>query len=354
MKIVHVTECLAGGVLTFLAKLTQALSEEEHILIYSDRPSTPKNVEKYFGDNVKLVYWQNATREISPVKDTKALLELMNLMKDYEDADVVQLHSSKAGVLGRIACRFLGFKKVFYIPHGVSFAREDVSVKKKAFYVLLEKIGNCFSGEYIACSESVKDLLEENGIRNVHVINNGVEPNPTKPVYRDFQYPLVIGTVGRLTYQKNPALFDKIAASFEQDSRVKFVWIGDGELRSDVNDRQNTTVTGWLKPEEVQKQLHQIDVYISTALWEGLPYSVLEAMNAGKPLLLTNCVGNRDLVNSKNGATFSNCDEAHQAIETILQHPEEIPSKGLASYEQIVTTFSIENMKRQYLLLYRN
>lgn len=352
MKIVHITECLAGGVLTFIRNLTEALADDEHILIYSDRDNTPKNVNELFGENVKLVYWKNAGREISAIQDTKALFELISLLNPYKDADVVQLHSSKAGFLGRVACKLLGFKKVFYLPHGLSFAREDVSAKKKRFYVTLEKIGNLFCGDYIASCNSEKAILEKNGIHNVHVINNGIDVNPEKPTYRKFSYPLVVGTMGRLTFQKNPSLFDEIAEAFKDDDRVRFIWLGGGELKDDIRERPNTTVTGWIPLDEVQSSIKKLDVYISTALWEGLPISVLEAMNLGKPLVLSDCIGNVDLVNRDNGYTFRTRDQAIKSLRQLADHPEELESKGLASYELLEQEFSIDHMKSCYLKLY--
>lgn len=83
---------------------------------------------------------------------------------------------------------------------------------------------------------------------------------------------------------------------FKDDTRVRFLWIGDGELRNEIQENEQVQVTGWVTPNEVQHYLNQIDVYISTSLWEGLPLSVLEAMNCGKPLLLSDCVGNVDTV----------------------------------------------------------
>lgn len=151
MQIVHVTECLAGGVLTFLLNLTKALDEEQHVIIYSRRDNTPENVESLFGANVQMMPWKYAGREIRAKQDFRALMELMKLLKQFPKADVIQLHSSKAGFLGRLACRLLGrTKKVFYLPHGLSFAREDVSSKKKIFYMYLEKLGNLFCGDVIA------------------------------------------------------------------------------------------------------------------------------------------------------------------------------------------------------------
>ena len=354
MQIVHVTECLAGGVLTFLLNLTGALDEAQHVIIYSRRDNTPDNVEDLFANNVQLVPWRYAGREIRPTQDLKALVELMRLLRQYPEAGVIQLHSSKAGFLGRLACRLLGrTKKVFYLPHGLSFAREDVSAKKKRFYTYLEKLGNAFCGDVIACSNSERDLLVKNGICNVHVINTGISIRKENPQYRAFSYPLIIGTVGRLTFAKNPSLFNEIAKSFRGDSRVQFVWIGDGELRQKLEIADNLKLTGWLSADDVQEQLEQIDVYLSTSLWEGLPLSVLEAMNLGKPLLLSACIGNVDLVrNGQNGLLYHTVEEAVRAIYKVLDDSSVLQDWGQHSYQLLSDSFSLKQMKEKYAELY--
>ena len=354
MQIVHVAECLAGGVLTFLLNLTGALDEEQHVIIYSRRDNTPDNVEDLFENNVQLVPWRYAGREIRPTQDLKALLELMRLLRQYPHADVIQLHSSKAGFLGRLACRLLGRTgKVFYLPHGLSFAREDVSRKKKAFYTYLEKLGNAFCGDVIACSDSERKLLVKNGITNVHVINNGITVSAHSPAHRVFSYPLVVGTTGRLTYQKNPAMFNEVAKAFRGDDRVQFLWIGGGELENAIEPAENVVVTGWLTPQEVQEKLKCADLYISTALWEGLPYAVLEAMNAGKPLLLSNCIGNVDLVkDGENGRLYHTAEEAGSVIRLLLDEPDILSVWGTQSYQMLASLFSVQQMKKKYKMLY--
>lgn len=355
MKIVHVTECLAGGVLTFLVNLTSQLDQEEHIIIYGKRDNTPENVETLFGNNVSLIYWKSAQREISPGQDFAALRELLHDLKKIPDIDILQLHSSKAGVLGRVAARLLGLqKRTFYLPHGVSFARQDVSTKKRQFYILIEKIANAFAGTVIACSSSERALLTANGIKNVVVINNGIAVPDKEPVYKQSGKPMVFGTVGRITFQKNPQLFNQIAQHFQGDDRVKFLWIGDGELRHEIQENDQVQVTGWVTPDEVQNYLKQVDVYISTSLWEGLPLSVLEAMALGKPLLLSDCVGNVDTVEQGvNGFLYH---DSQQAIEKI-KHFLTLSKKSMlllerASYELAKTNFSLVSLRNSYKDIY--
>lgn len=353
MHIIHVTECLAGGVLTFLINLTSQLKNEEHVIIYGKRDNTPADVQSLFGSNVHLIHWKTAQREIRPQKDISALFELLHILKEIPDIDILQLHSSKAGVLGRIVARILGLQdKTFYLPHGVAFARQDVSKIKRNCYVLAEKIADQFAGTVIACSNSEKELLIRNGISNVIVINNGIAIPDSEPEYKVPGRPLVFGTVGRITSQKNPYLFNKIAKHFRNNPEVKFVWIGDGELKNEIELADNIEITGWVNAQEVKSYLKKIDVYISTSLWEGLPLSVLEAMRLGKPVLLRACVGNIDLVDG-NGYIFCNSKEAIQMIQKFLCiDTAEFIFFSKNSFIKAKNEYSLERMKSKYLKLY--
>jgi len=353
MRFVHVTECLAGGVLTFLTGLTHTLAADQHVIICHARPNTPPDVAALFGTNVVLVPWPHAGRAIRPMEDGRALWALIALLRRYEGADVYLLHSSKAGFLGRVACRCLGLRPVYYIPHGIAFAREDISPAKKRFYVVLERLANAFTGSYIACSPSEKALMAHYGINNVQVIANGVKPRTKLPVYRNFQAPLVVGTSGRLTVQKNPQLFRALAQACAADARIRFVWIGDGELRPVLQGLPNVTVTGWLRPEEVQQRLRTLDVYLSTAAWEGLPYAVLEAMNLGLPLLLSDCVGNVDLVDGTNGATYHTATEAQAFLQQWLAQPAHLADMGRASCALLQQRYTLTQMAQAYAGLVR-
>ena len=276
---------------------------------------------------------------------------------NIKNIDILQLHSSKAGVLGRVAARMLGLQqRTFYLPHGVSFARQDVSSRKRSLYILIEKVANAFAGKVVACSHSEKELLISHEIKNVIVINNGIKVSETEPDYKIPGQPLVFGTVGRITYQKNPRLFNKIAMHFKDDMRVRFLWIGDGELRNEIQENEQVQVTGWVTPNEVQHYLNQIDVYISTSLWEGLPLSVLEAMNCGKPLLLSDCVGNVDTVkNGDNGFLYHDVEEAVQHVKEFLVMPtESILQLEHSSYNQVRNSFSLTLLRNEYEQLYKN
>ncbi len=355
MKIIHIVESFAGGVFDFLVDLSNGMSNHEHIIIYAEREHTPKNFKDLFPDNTQFILWSNATREINPKKDFLALKELIMYLKDFKDADAIHLHSSKAGFLGRIASRVLGQQNsVLYTPHGVSFLRKDVSLFKHKVFVYLEKFGSWCGGKVIACSKSEANAFQ---IFSIHAsyVNNGIKCiNSSKSNKIINNEKIRIGTIGRITYQKNPKMFNKIAEHFSSNDNIEFVWIGGGgELEADLRT-PNIIKTGWLSRDEVNIELSNIDIYLSTSLWEGLPLSVLQSMCAEKPLVLSDCVGNLDLVKKNyNGILFNDLNDGIAALYEMIDHPDKREEMGSHSLEIVQKEFSTKQMLDGYKLLYK-
>lgn len=352
MKIVHVMECFAGGTFNFLVDLTNELSNEEHIVIYgTNRENTPKNFKDLFNKNVKFIKWKTAQREMKPLKDIKALWELYTILKKIDGIDVIHLHSSKAGFLGRIVSFLLGkSSKTIYTPHAISFLRLDVSPKKRKIFIWMEKFASLFGGKIVACSQSEKEAIEEQDIKNVTFINNGIKPLKIEKK-ENISNKITIISVGRLSIQKNPKLFNDIALEFIDNHNIQFIWCGDGELKSELTS-SNVKCTGWIERKELENYLANADIYLSTALWEGLPLSVLEAMSIGLPLVLSNCVGNRDLVED-NGILYNNKIEAIKKINDFRENNNLLIFKGEKSKELFFKEFDLKNMSKKYYFLYR-
>lgn len=352
MKIVHVMECFAGGTFNFLVDLTSELSNEEHIVIYgTNRENTPKNFKDLFNKNVKFIKWKTAQREMKPLKDIKALWELYNILKKIDDIDIIHLHSSKAGFLGRIVSFLLGkSNKTIYTPHAISFLRLDVSPKKRKIFIWMEKFASLFGGKIVACSQSEKEAIEEQGIRNVTFINNGIKPLQAEKKV-NISDKIIIISVGRLSIQKNPKLFNDIALEFIDNPNIQFIWCGDGELKSELTS-PNIKCTGWIERKELENYLANADIYLSTSLWEGLPLSVLEAMSIGLPVVLSDCVGNRDLVEN-NGFLYNNKLEAVKLINSFKENSENLIFKGKKSKEIFFKKFELNVMGKLYYSLYK-
>ena len=110
MKIVHVIEPFASGVAFFVKSLVETMPDDNHLIIHGERKEVMPAVEvkKLFPSrNVRFVRWKSANRSINPLKDIMALRELYTILsrlKKNNSIDVIHLHSSKSGFLGRLAC----------------------------------------------------------------------------------------------------------------------------------------------------------------------------------------------------------------------------------------------------------
>ncbi|PZX95283.1 glycosyltransferase family 1 protein [Flavobacterium aquariorum] len=322
MKVVHVIEALGGGVYTYFKDLSfyfgddKVVKEISTTIIYSGnrKEIDPEKIESQFSKGVSLIKI-NMVRDFSPIQDFKSILHLRKELQKL-NPDVIHLHSSKAGVLGRIAC-FLLFKrkKIFYTPHGYSFLRTDISNLTKKTYWLIEKsFQQLFGGVTIACGDTEYEIAKKIG--KSMLIRNGINIEEVRLQHLKTQNQiLTIGIVARITTARNPELFNAIALRFPD---FNFVWIGDGELNSTLT-APNIRITGWfMDRNEALKELNTIDIYIQTSLWEGLPIAVLEAMAMKKPVLATNVIGNKDIIfHNETGFLFNEIEELDCFLELL-------------------------------------
>ena len=348
-KVLHIVEAFGGGIFSFLVDLINSTSDEFEIVIaYGKREQTPIDFKNYFNSNVKFIEVKNFTRNINITKDIKAFFEIKNIIKDI-NPDVIHLHSSKAGVLGRFATN--GKAKVLYNPHGFSFLMKDSSKFKRMLYWLIEKVSSLKNAVIIGCSYGeYKEALKLS--KKSIVINNGInieslkqEIGYLKKHRLDFNN-LKICTSGRIGFQKNPKLFNKIANDFPN---LQFMWIGDGELRKELTS-SNIIVTGWKTRKEVLELVNENDIFILTSLWEGLPISLLEAMFLEEVCLVTDVIGNRDVIKNNNNGYIINENNYKNIIREIdIEKYYEISQKAKKTIEQDLNTKKMcESYKKIY------
>lgn len=360
MYIVHVIEPLAGGMVSFMKSLTESMPSDQHLIIHGKREhgmSLQEVKEKIAAPNIEFIHWESAARKLSPVQDlraARALFVLLKQLKADNRIDVVHLHCSKAGFLGRVVCRLLGLQQlVFYTPNGAPFAGAE-SPAANFLYKQLEKIAHRFGGQIVCCSPSEQAAYENAGMPAI-AINNGIPYEKIKASLEsapkaDKSF-FEIVTVGRIVDQKNPALFNRIARFCAQFPQIRFVWIGEGDERN-ILTAPNIEVTGWLPEHKVHRRVSEADVYLSTARYEGLPFAALEALALQKPMLLTNCTGNADLVNGWNGGVFSNWQEAVNKILRFYNNSSMLRLMGQQSGKYCQYHFNFSETFLDYRRLY--
>lgn len=354
MKILHITEAMGGGVANIMSLLAQAQVKQGHevIVAHSIRPDTPKEqLGELFPSPICRQELTMVT-EIRPLADLKSLFSVIRLLNQTKP-DVIHLHSSKAGVLGRIAARVLGMqRKVFYTPHGLSFLRQDVSQQKQRLFRSIERFVGACGGTIVACSASEAGLVKQSlGNQQVVFVENSVDVErvPAKQYPVSPQHIVQVVTSGRICYPKAPWRFANLAMK-TMGSNLRFKWLGDGELLHELYVHQgklpaNLEIAGWLPRADLYTELLKADIFVLPSLWEGMPLALIEAQVIGLPCVVTDVTGCRDVV--EDGVTGFVCKDEAELLEKLrllasdasLRH-----SMGLAARNKAVSRFNVDRM----------
>lgn len=349
-RLLYFVEAMGGGVFTYIVDLANSLVDDYDVYIgYATRKQTPENYKDYFDKRVHLIKIENFSRSTSLIKAYKAAKEMKEVAKSIQP-DVIHLHSSIAGTIGRLI--FNGKKvPVFYTPHGYSFLMQGISSEKKWIYKLIEKICSkqnsttvaCSPGEYQATLELTKHATEvDNGI-NIKDLQSLID---STAISNDKHYDVF--TLGRISMQKNPKVFNEVASKLPD---LKFLWIGDGELRSELT-APNITITGWVDRNQALKYAMQSDMFMLSSLWEGLPMSLLEAMYMKKLCLVSDVIGNKDVIsNSINGYI---CKSPQEFVDKISSKRDKSYQHLIDSaYKDVLEHYNTKVVSKAYNNLYQ-
>jgi glycosyltransferase involved in cell wall biosynthesis len=361
-KVFEVLECGGpGGTGNQVAAICNGLDPAlfEVGLVFASRGTDPEKFRQTAHGAVRAFYMPELVREINPSADLKALLRLRRLF-ETEKPDVVHLHSSKAGFLGRLAARLAGVQSIYYSPHGYGFLQQDRSAASRTLYKCLERLVSGI-GEIVAVSPSEATLAQElSGRRPVHTVCDGVIGN--------FDGPLtphdgtIVGGCGRLAAARDPGAFVNLCQRLT-DSRngLHCVWIGGGEEEASVkrhlenmNLLSKVEVTGWLEPDAAAARLRQLDIFVHYSRWDGLPNAVLEAMAMGLPVVASDIPANRDaIVPGETGFLARSEKDLLEHCLKLIDDPDLRKKMGEAGRRRAAQEFSHAASLKRLAQLYR-
>ncbi len=368
-KVVYIVEAMLGGIRQHVIDIIENLDQDQYeiYLIYSDtRADKAFFCEKEkLNSCAKLILCNEMQRELGR-QDISAYKAIKAHLTDISP-DIVHCHSSKAGIVGRLAAKRCGVKKIIYTPNAYAFETPDISYIKKHIYVLAERYlsrhatnmtinvskGELYLARKYKLDRDEKFTLIYNGIPDIEL--------PSKEELRrelglraDIFY---VGVTARCARQKDPMTFLAIAERIvcNRDD-VEFLYIGDGEMYDQmkkyvVSHGLEKKVHLWGYRSDACRIVGVLDVYLSTALYEGLPYSMIEAMRADVPIVATNTVGNNELVfDGKNGELFpvGNVDDAVEILQD-LENIRLLEGQTKVLYSE---KFSLKSMIRGLLYVY--
>lgn len=355
LSILHVTESFTGGVFASVTGLVNGLAERGHDvhLAFARRAETPTDVADHVHPSVSL-YELDLVRSIDLRADWRGLGAIRNLLRRIEP-DIVHLHSSKAGVLGRIAARLRGCAhKTFYSPRGLSFLQEDHSPRRRKLYEKIEWAVAQLGGTVVACSSSELELVRTRiRPRRCSLVENAVNVGIVVPRTPRADGRLRVGVVARVAFHKNPPLFARLARGVAAPN-VDFIWIGGGEAAgAAMLAEAGVRVTGWLPRKDVMREIAALDIYLHPTLWEGMPIALIEAQVCGLPAVVRDAPGNRDVVvHGETGYVGRDYDELAAHLARLLGDATLRARMGARAREIGLARFNLPRAVDELELLY--
>lgn len=306
-------------------------------------------------ENGAVVHLVNMRREPWHPDNLRALHRLRDLIRKLEP-DVIHGHSSIGGALARLSGR-----PVVYTANGVA---------TDAVYRLIERALGRRTERWVAVSESEAASALESRLaapERVVTIPNGI-PVQYQPAPIDLRADLgihdgvpLIGTVARLVAQKDPVRFIEVASAVAtHHPDAHFLLIGMGPMQSDVDRAVAKSGLGrrWHQIphlDDAATVLDQLDVVVVASRFEGAPYTPLEAMRAGVPVVLSDVVGNRDVIEDGISGFLgpqTDPDRLADAVDRLLADDSLRQKVVAAASARLADRFDVVEMGRRLAAVY--
>lgn len=378
IKILHpITRLIVGGAqenTLFTAALLDKTRFHAEIISGPQTGSEGSLIEEVRHRNVPLTILPELVRQISPVNDLAALFKLVKFMRTG-GFTIVHTHSSKAGILGRLAARLAGIPIIVHTVHGWSF-HAYMSPVTRSIYALLERRMASFTDALIVVAQQDVDKGLHAGIGKrgqYHLIRSAIPleefdaARPTRAAVRtELHIPLdaiVIGNIGRFSLQKNPLDWVRAAGKIGRVfGDVRFLLVGDGPLRPAVEEliasegiTDQTILTGLRR--DVPRLLSAMDIFMLTSLWEGLPRVIPQAMCMGLPVVANLADGTAEAI--REGETGYLCppgdiSSLFERCAYLIDHPQERQEMGQKGRACATQEFDVHQMVAQIADLYES
>jgi len=300
--------------------------------------------------------------------DPIVLLRLIKLLKKKR-YDIVHTHTTKAGILGRIAARIAGVPVIVHGLHGSTFQAFDSELLNWLLF-LFEKLTGRFTDAYISVSGVLSEKYVEKGIgkkENYHTVYSGMELETfyaarEKVDCRKKQKELgigvedfVIGNVARLETRKgHKFLIDafKNVVEEQKDGHIKLLIIGEGNKREYLENYVNelkleskVIFTGYRK--DVEELMAIMDIFVLTSLREGLPRVLVQAAAVGMPSIAFNVDGVPEIIKDNYNGFLVKARDIGQLENRIMEYinnKELVLLHGRNGREFIENKWSIKGM----------
>lgn len=315
----------------------------------------------------------NLVRPVHPLKDCLALRDLTRLLRERQP-DMVHTHSSKAGVLGRLAARRAGVPIIVHTIHGPSFGPFQGALAN-ALFTSAERLAARCTTSFVVVAGAMKDQFLAAGIGRPDQFTRVFSGFPLEPFLQAHNDPalrqrlglapedFVVGKIARLFKLKGHD--DLIAAAPElvrRCPRMKFLIVGGGPWRERFEAgvralglQSHFVFTGLVPPAEIPSHVGIMDALVHLSYREGIPRALPQALAAARPVVAYDCDGAGEVCLENQTGFLIRPGDRQQLIERLLRLARESALRerlGRRGQQLVRDWFPVERMVDDLHALY--
>ena len=318
------------------------------------------------GARIELIEMPHMIRAVNPVRDALCYRALRRIIRGWKP-DVVHTHSSKAGILGRLAAWKQRVPCVVHTIHGLAFHPYQ-SRLINAFYIHAERLAARRCHKIICVADAMRDqalaagigraeqyATVYSGIETAQFLDPQIERDMVRAELGISPGAFVIGAVSRLAELKgHDDLLDALGDLMRADPKLKLLWVGDGWRRARLMNRvaqmgldAQVITTGLVPPEQVAKYIAAMDVLAHPSYREGLPRAVVQGLLSAQPVIAYDVDGTREVcIDGETGRLIEPGDRAalREAAMWMMTHQDEAQAMGQRGRELCRVRYDAKTM----------
>ena len=344
-----------GGAQVHVKDLAISLQQDGHkVLVLTGEKGIYNEDLRQSG--IESVACESLSNDLNPIADGKTLRYILHIINLFKP-ELIATHSSKAGILGRLASKIAKIPCTF-TAHGWAFT-PGIPQPKRTAYKWIETVAAPLADKIICVSEHDRTIAAKAGINveKLLTIHNGMKDitnelasNPGKSA------PVKIAMIARFDRQKDHAT---LIEAFK-DLDAELILVGDGinlpVIRQQVEALGIAHKVKFLgfRP-DIPEILARVQIFALISHWEGLPCTIIEAMRAGLPVVASNVGGVKEIViEAETGYTVSPQDSVtlNRKLSYLIENEQVRIDLGRQARQKYESQLTFQHMYEKTLAAY--
>ena len=379
LRIMHIsTRLILGGSQENTVLSCEGQADAGHTVslvygpIYGPEGSLLERLKHHGG--IETIETPNLVRDLSPLRDVRCYFDLKRIIAQHKP-DVVHTHSSKAGILGRLAAWKARVPCVVHTIHGLAFHLYQTKWRN-AIYIASERFAARRCHRIVCVADAMRDqaLAARIGHRDQYLtVYSGIEiepfvqrkhsPQAMRTELGLAEDDFVLGTIARLAELKgHDDLLDALSPMMHTHPNIKLLWVGDGWWRDRLMKRiqrlgleSQVVLTGLVEPQRIPECLGAMNVLVHPSYREGLPRAVPQALLSGVPAIVYDVDGAKEVcIDGEVGRLVPPGDltALRDAVQWMMDHPKERQEMGQRGRERCEDRFAAARMVKKLETIY--